>query len=199
MAPLIGRDEERDILLRRWQKTVEGNGQIVLLWGEAGIGKSRLARGLREHLVDQQYTVLNYQCSPYFESSALYPIINQLERAAGFSNEDTPESKLDKLEVLLARSTERVQPAAQLLAALLSLPGESRYDAIDLTPAQQKDQTLAVLVEQLEGLASQQPVLLVFEDIHWVDPTTLELLDLMVERISVMSMILAETPRGCDK
>jgi class 3 adenylate cyclase/tetratricopeptide (TPR) repeat protein len=195
LAPLIGRDEERDMLLRRWRLAADGAGQVVLVSGEAGIGKSRLARGLREHLADQPHTVLNYQCSPYHVSSALHPIINQLERAAGFSSEDAPESKLDKLEHLLGQSSDQFEHAACLLAALLGLPGAERYGSVDLTPEQQKDQTLVVLVEQLEGLASRRPVLMVFEDMHWVDPTTLELLDLMVDRIPAHPVLALLTHR----
>ena len=195
LTPLIGRNEELDLLLRRWRRAADGRGQVVLVSGEAGIGKSRLAQGLRERLADEAYTPLSYQCSPYHVSSALYPLINQLERAAGFVPGDAPESRLDKLESLLAQSTERVEHAARLLAALLTLPGEQRYGAVDLTPAQQKDQTLAVLLEQLEGLASRQPVLLLFEDVHWVDPTTLELLDLLVERAAGMRVLAVLTHR----
>ena len=195
LVPLVGRDEERDMLLRRWHRASGGAGQIVLVSGEAGIGKSRLSRALREHVAEDTYTLLSYQCSPYHVSSALYPVINHLERAARFLSDDTPETRMDKLEQLLAESTDQVESAAPLLAALLSLPGENRYGAIGLTPAQQKDRTLSVLVDQLEGLASKQPVLVVFEDVHWVGPTTLELLDLIVERARRVCVLVLFTHR----
>ena len=195
LAPLVGRHEERDMLLRRWHRASGRAGQIVLVSGEAGIGKSRLSRALREHVAEDTYTLLSYQCSPYHVSSALYPVINQLERAAGFFSNDSSETRMDKLEQLLAESTNQVESAAPLLAALLSLPGENRYGAIGLIPAQQKDRTLSVLVDQLEGLASKQPVLVVFEDLHWVDPTTLELLDLIVERARRLCVLVLFTHR----
>ena len=173
IAPLVGREEERDILARRWQRASSGTGQVVMVCGEAGIGKSRLCRGLREHLQEQQHIQINYQCSPFHISSALYPVINQLQRAAGFAPDDDSESKLDKLEQLLSRSTSEINSSARLIADLLSLPGQKRYGKIDISPIQQKDQTLQVLVRQLEGLSQKQPVLIMFEDLHWVDPTTL--------------------------
>lgn len=183
------------MLMRRWQRASDGAGEVVSLSGEAGIGKSRLARGLRERLADQAHTALTYQCSPYHLSSALYPIINHLERAAGFSSEDDAGTKLDKLEQLLDRTAVDAEHAGPFLASLLTLPGEQRYGAIDLTPAQQKDQTLGILAEMVEGLASRRPVLMVFEDVHWVDPTTLELLDLLVERIPANSVLALFTHR----
>jgi class 3 adenylate cyclase len=192
IAPLVGRDEERDILVRRWQRTADGSGQVVMISGEAGIGKSRLSRGLREQIRDQQHVELNYQCSPFHVSSALYPVINQLERAAAFRPGDDHETKLDKLEQLLGQSTDDIEASALLLADLLSLPGKHRYGEIDATPVQQKDKTLQLLVRHLEGLVRTQPVLMVFEDLHWADPTTLELLELMVEKIpGIRAMLLA--------
>jgi len=172
IAPLVGRDEEQDILVRRWQRAASGMGQVVLVSGEAGIGKSRLSRGLRERLRDQQHIELSYQCSPFHVSSALCPVIGQLERAAGFAPDDDPESRLDKLEQLLSQSSDEVFASARLLAELLSLPGKHRYGENDISPIQQKDQTLQVLVRQLEGLGKHQPVLMIFEDLHWADPTT---------------------------
>ena len=195
IAPLVGRDEEREMLVRRWQRASAGAGQVVLVSGEAGIGKSRLSRGLREQLRDQQHIELNYQCSPFHLSSALYPVINQLERAAGFAPDDVHETKLDKLENLLSQSTDEINASARLLADLLSLPGKQRYGKIDISPIQQKDQTLQVLLRQLEGLTNTQPVLMTFEDLHWADPTTLELLDLIVEQIAGISVMLVATHR----
>jgi class 3 adenylate cyclase/tetratricopeptide (TPR) repeat protein len=195
VTPLVGREEERDILVRRWRRTLDGSGQVVMVSGEAGIGKSRLSRELRERIRDQQHIELNYQCSPFHVSSALYPVINQLERAAGFAADDDNETRLDKLERLLAQSSDEIEAAARLLADLLSLPGKHRYGEIDVTPLQQKDRTLQLLVRQLEGLGKHQPVLMVFEDLHWADPTTLELLELTVERIPEIPVMLLATHR----
>jgi len=195
LAPLVGRDEERDMLVRRWQRASSGSGQVVMVSGEAGIGKSRLTHGLREQIRDQQHIELNYQCSPFHLSSALYPVINQLERAAGHAPDDAPETKLDKLEQLLSQSTDEIEFPARLLAELLSLPGKHRYGEVDVSPVQQKDQTLQVLVRQLEGLGESQPVLVVFEDLHWADPTTLELLDLIVDQIPRIPVMLLATHR----
>ncbi len=136
IAPLVGRDEEQDILVRRWQRAANGMGQIVLVSGEAGIGKSRLSRGLRERLRAQQHVELNYQCSPFHVSSALYPVISQLERAADFAPDDDLESRLDKLEQLLSQSSDEISASARLLAELLSLPGKHRYGEIDVSPIQ---------------------------------------------------------------
>jgi class 3 adenylate cyclase len=159
IAPLVGREEEQDILTRRWQRASNGTGQVVLVSGEAGIGKSRLSRGLREQLRSQQHIELNYQCSPFHVSSALYPVINQLERAAGFAPDDGHEAKLDKLEQLLSQSTDDINASAGLLADLLSLPGQHRYGEIDVSPIQQKDQTLQYWFVSLKGLAKINPCL----------------------------------------
>jgi len=195
IMPLVGRDEERELLERRWQRASNGSGQVVMVSGEAGIGKSRLSRGLREQIRDHQHIQLNYQCSPFHVSSALYPVINQLERAADYSPGDDAEAKLDKLEQLLAQSTDEIEFSARLLAELLSLPGQQRYGKVGVSPVQQKDQTLRVLVDLLEGLSNSQPVLMVFEDLHWADPTTLELLDLIVEQIPRIPVMLLATQR----
>ena len=195
ISPLVGREEERDILTRRWQRAASGTGQVVMVCGEAGIGKSRLCRGLREHLQEQQHIELNYQCSPFHISSALYPVINQLERAAKFAPDDDPEAKLDKLEQLLSQSTDEIGSSARLIADLLSLPGQKRYGNIDISSIQQKDQTLQVLVRLLDDLSQKQPVLMVFEDLHWIDPTTLEFLDMVVEKIPEIPVMLLATHR----
>ena len=140
-------------------------------------------REVRARLKDEPHVRLLYQCSPHHTTSPLHPSIEQLERAAGFARDDPPEARLDKLEALLARGTNRLEQAVPLIAALLGLPTEDRYPALDLTPQRQKQLTLAALVEQLEGLAAAQPVLLAYEDVHWSDPTTQELLGLTIERV----------------
>jgi class 3 adenylate cyclase len=195
ITTLIGRDEEVDILLRRWQRAKEGQGQVVLITGEAGIGKSRLVRALHEGIMGDPHTRLRYQCSPYHINSALYPIVEQLERAAQFEPTDDAARKLEKLEALLALSGRDDRQTATLFALLLSIPPEGRYPALDLSPQQQKEQTLNALLEQLEGLAGRQPVLFVVEDAHWIDPTTLELLQRTVARSPDVPVLVVITYR----
>jgi class 3 adenylate cyclase/tetratricopeptide (TPR) repeat protein len=183
LTELIGREDELDFLLKRQRLAWKGEGQIVLISGEPGIGKSRLAAALEERIADQPHTSLRYQCSSYHTNSALYPFIAQMERAAGFKADDTSEKRLDKLEALLALAASRVQGTEPLFAALLSIPFGNRYPSLQPNPAQQRDRTFAVMLDQFESLARQKPILLLFEDAHWADATSLELLDLIVERV----------------
>ena len=156
MTDLVGREEELELLLRRWSKAKTGEGQVVLLSGEAGIGKSRLTAALLERLVPEPHTRLRYFCSPQHTDSAFYPIIGQMERAAGLAHDDTPQAKLDKLDALLAQTSTTKEDAA-LFAEMLSLPNDGRYPALDLTPQQRRQRTLEALTAQLAGLASQHP------------------------------------------
>jgi class 3 adenylate cyclase/tetratricopeptide (TPR) repeat protein len=194
-TPLVGRDEELALLQRRWQQAKSGEGCVVLISGEAGIGKSRLALTLVERLSGEPYIRLRLFCSPHHQDSALYPTITQLERAAGFRREDTANERLDKLEAVLAQATKDLGEAVPLLAALLSLPTGERYPPLDLTPQKQKERTLRALVAQVEGLAARQPVLMQFEDAHWSDPTSLELLDLIIDRTPALPVLLIVTFR----
>ena len=182
LTALVGREEELELLLRRWSKAKTGEGQVVLLSGEAGIGKSRLTAALLERLAAEPHTRLRYFCSPQHTDSALYPIISQMERAAGLAHDDTPQAKLDKLDALLAQTSTSTQDAA-LFAEMLSLPNDGRYPALDLTPQQRRQRTLEALIAQMEALSRQNPVLMIFEDAHWTDPTSLEVFGRAVDRI----------------
>ena len=163
----------------------------MLISAEPGIGKSRLAEAFRENLAGEPHTRLRYFCSPHHQDSALYPFIGQLERAAGFERDDSPTARLDKLEALVVANApaERDLP---LLADLLSVPLDSRYPALDLSPQRKKERTL---LRQLGGLASREPILMIFEDLHWADPTSRELLDLSVEQIDRLAVLLIATFR----
>ena len=194
LTDLVGREEEFELLLRRWSKAKTGEGQVVLLSGEAGIGKSRLTAAMLERLASEPHTRLRYFCSPQHTDSALYPIIGQMERAAGLTHDDKPNAKLDKLDAMLARTSTSTQDAA-LFAEMLSLPNDGRYPALELTPQQRRQKTLEALTGQLAGLASQQPVLMIFEDVHWIDPTSLEALNRTVDRIKTLPALLIVTFR----
>jgi predicted ATPase/class 3 adenylate cyclase len=194
LGPLIGRDEEIDLLLRRWARAKAGDGQVVLISGEPGIGKSRITAELEERLRGEPYLHLRYFCSPYHQDSALFPFIEQLDRASGFASDEPASVKLDKLEALLAHAGRPDEDVA-LLADLLSLPASERHPLSDLTPQRKKERTLEALTAQLESLARRQPIFAVFEDAHWMDPTSRELLDLTVERVRSLPMLLVVTFR----
>ena len=194
LTALIGRDEEIELLLRRWSRAKSGEGQVVLLSGEAGIGKSRLTAALLERLAGEPHTRLRYFCSPQHTDSAFYPIIGQMERAAGLAHDDTPQARLDKLDAVLAQTSTSVQDSA-LFAEMLSLPNDGRYPVLDLTPEQRRQRTLEALTAQLAGLARQRPVLMIVEDAHWIDPTSLEVFGRTVDRIKTLSALLIVTFR----
>jgi class 3 adenylate cyclase/ABC-type transport system involved in cytochrome c biogenesis ATPase subunit len=192
LTPLVGREEELELLRRRWRQAEEGEGRVLLLVGEAGIGKSRLTRALLEGLASEPHLRLRYFCSPHHRDSALFPVISHIEHAAGFVRDDTVEQKLAKLDSLLARAATKPE-AVDLIADLLSLP--ARHPEPELTPQQRKEKTLAALLAQLDGLAREQPVLMLFEDLHWIDPTSLELLTAIVDRVQHLPVLLLVTAR----
>jgi class 3 adenylate cyclase/predicted ATPase len=195
LLPMVGRGQEMALLLDRWEQAKDGEGQVVLLSGEAGIGKSRIVRMLRDRVAAEDHVRLRYQCSPYHTNSALHPIIDQLERVAGIGRADPPDTKLGKLQALLAPSSSEPDVAVPLVAALLSVPVGDRFVLPQLSPEQQKERTLAALIDQTESLAAQRPLLITFEDAHWIDPTSKELLDLMVDQVQAIRALVVITHR----
>ena len=194
-TPMVGRDEEMTLLVRRWEQAKTGEGQIVLVSGEPGIGKSRLAETMVERPGGEPHTRLRFFCSPHHQDSALYPVIAHLERAAVFRRDDTAEQRLDKLEALLAQATNDLGGAAPLFADLLAVPTGERYPPLNLTPQKRKEKTLTALTAQVEGLCARQPVLMVYEDVHWSDPTTRESLDLLIDRVPALRVLVIITFR----
>src|SRR5262245_59849703 len=194
LTALVGREEESELLLRRWSRANDAEGQVVLLSGEAGIGKSRLTAALLERLANEPHTRLRYFCSPQHTDSALYPIIGQTERAAGLAHGDTVQAKLDKLDAVLAQTSTPMEAAA-LLAEMLSLSNDGRYPALVLDPQQRRQRTLEALIRQIERLTCQKPVLMIFEDAHRTDPTSLEVFSRVVDRIRTLRALLIVTFR----
>ena len=194
VSELVGREEELDLLLRRWSKAKNGEGQVVLLSGEPGIGKSRLTAALLEKVAAEPHIRLRNFCSPQHTDSTLYPTIGQIERAAGFRHDDTAHAKLDKLDALLSQSSTSPHDAA-LLAEMLSLPNDGRYPALELTSSERRQKTLETLVSQVTTLARQNPLLMIFEDAHWADPTSLELFGRIIDKIPSVHALLIVTYR----
>jgi class 3 adenylate cyclase/predicted ATPase len=195
LSPLTGRERELSQLAAAWRAAREGNGQFVMMSGEPGIGKSRLLQALLGHASADPHTALRYFCSRHRQSSPLYPFIEQLERAAGFKPDDTAEEKLTKLEMLLAEGDMQLEAAAPLLAALLSIPVSGRHGPLAMSAQRQKDLTFQVLLHHHAGIAARQPTLMVFEDAHWMDPSSVELLRLVLERVRSWRVLLLTTFR----
>jgi class 3 adenylate cyclase/tetratricopeptide (TPR) repeat protein len=193
LAPLIGRDEETTFLERQWEQASRAAGQVVLISGQPGIGKSRLIQDLRKGITGR-HTSLHYQCSPYHLNSPLHPFIEQFELSAGFTHEDTPARRLEKLEAALGGDAVRIAEEAPLFAALHSLPTD-HYPSLNLSPRKRKEKTLEALAGRVEALARQAPVLMVVEDVHWIDPTSQELLDLLVQKVHELPILVVLTYR----
>ena len=188
-TPLVGRDEDMDLLLRRWAQAKAGSGRVVLISAEPGVGKSRLAEALAERIAHEPHVRLRYFCSPHHQDSTLYPVIAQIERAAGFQHADEPGARLVKLQVLLAATAPPIEDVA-LIAELLTLPSAEFAPPLDVTPQRKKEKTFEALLRQVEGLSRQQPVLLIFDDLHWIDPSSRELLDRVTERVAGWQVLL---------
>jgi class 3 adenylate cyclase len=193
--PLVDREQETKRLLECWGRAKAGKGQSVLLAGEAGIGKSRLAESFSERLTSEPHIQLRYQCHSFCQSSAFHPIINELERAARHRREDTAEQKLEKLQRLLANANGQAEEALPLFASLLSIPVNGQYPALHISPRQQKERTLAALADHFVGLSRRRPVFALVEDMHWMDPSSRELFDLIWDRIGTARILLLVTTR----
>jgi tetratricopeptide (TPR) repeat protein len=195
LAPFIGRTQELGLLRKGWTLAKGAQGQVVLLTGEAGIGKSRMVEALCDAIGEERHFRLRYQCSPYHTSSAFYPVIQHLKRAAGFTDDDDAVSRLDKLEALLRQASNDIDAEAPLFAALLSLPCEHRYGNLNLSPQQQRERTIEALIKQLTDLSKQRPILFVLEDAHWIDPTTEALVGEAMSRIANVPVLIVITYR----
>jgi class 3 adenylate cyclase/tetratricopeptide (TPR) repeat protein len=192
---LIGREEEFALLRRRWNHVKTGEGRLALIYGEPGIGKSHLVFALQKSMKEDPHHCLRFQCAPHRIRTAFYPVINQLEHAVGFSVGDSDATKLDKLEALLAPSSQNLTRDVALFAELLSIPSPAGLSALSISPQRRKELILEQLVSQIAYLAAQKPVLIVLEDAHWVDPTTHEFFDILVEHIRALPVLLVITYR----
>ena len=195
LTPLVGREEEVGLMLRRWEQAKAGEGQVVLLSGEAGIGKSRSVQTVCERIANETHILMRLQCSPYHTNTALYPITEQLALTAGFARHDAAEQKLDELEAYLEEVGLRVSEVAPLFAAALSIPMGDRYAPLAMSPQQQKEHTIAALADRLLAAAKQQPLLFIAEDLHWSDPTSLELIGKIIAMIQDARVFILCTHR----
>jgi class 3 adenylate cyclase/predicted ATPase len=196
LTPLVGREQEVGLLLERWQQAKFGQGQVVLLTGDAGIGKSRLVQVLKEHVINEPHTRWECRSSEYYQNTALFPLVDLFQRLLRFQVEDTPDQKVGKLEHMLSKYRLPLEESVQLFAPLLSLPiSENRYPLLNLSPQRQRQKTLETIIAILLELAERQPVLFILEDLHWTDPTTLELLNLLIDQTPTASLLVLLTCR----
>jgi class 3 adenylate cyclase/predicted ATPase len=195
LTPLVNREEEIALLLGRWQQAKECDGQVVLLSGEPGIGKSRIVQEFHERIAGDPHEEMAFQCSPYYTNTAFYPLVEQFKSVVSYGREDSPELSLRSVEAILAATAGPLERVMPLFAALLSIATDDRYKPLDLSPQRQKDETVAALVNHFIGLARKQPAMMIFEDAHWIDPTSREVLDLLVDRVQDASILLIITCR----
>ena len=195
LTPLVGRKQEVALLIDRWERACKGDGQGVVLTGEPGIGKSRLLRVLKERAADGPHRRLEYRCSPYYQHTPLYPVTELWPRLLEWSREETPEGKLAKLEHRLADYPVPLAEVIPLLAALLALPASERYPPRPMSPQLQKQKTLEAIVSVMLAIAVVEPVLVIFEDLHWIDATSLALVTLLLEQAATARLLMFR-PRG---
>ncbi len=191
----VGREHEVALLIDRWRTAREGEGQVALLSGEAGIGKSRILAALRERIGDERHVVLRYQCSPHHVNDAFYPIAGHIWHCAGFASGEPAATRLDKLENMIARAGLESSEIAPYLASLLSIPTEERYPPLEMAPSEVKERTIAAMIALLVGLTKEAPLLALFEDAHWIDPTSLDLFSRIVERVQNLRVLIVVTFR----
>jgi predicted ATPase len=196
LTPLVGREQEVGLLIERWAQVREAQGQVILLSGEAGIGKSRLVQVLKEHIADEPHVRLECRSSPYYHNSALYPFTDLLQRVLQWQQEDTPEQRLEKLERELSQYQLSLEESVPLFAPLMPIPlPEGRYPPLNWTPERQRQNTLEAIVAMLLEQAERHPVLFILEDLHWTDPSTLEVLGLLIAQVPTASMMVFLTCR----
>jgi class 3 adenylate cyclase len=196
MTPFVGREHETALLIDRWRDASEGEGHVALLSGEAGIGKSRILAALRERICDEPHVTIRYQCSPHHLNDAFYPIAGQIRHAAGFVSGEPPAARREKLEAMINRTKLDPRVIAPLLAALLSIPTEGQYAPLEMAPSEQKERTIAALIALFAALAKNAPVLALLEDAHWIDPTSLDVIGRLVDRIPDLRALLVITFRS---
>lgn len=195
LTPFIGRSDELEQLAKLWNRSRQSDGQAVVISGEAGIGKSRIVEALHGQISEQDHIVLRYHCSPYYDNTPLRPIVSQIEHAAGFERDDNPGTKLVKLERFLNKSGPSANADFGLYASLLSIPGATRHADADMTPRRTKELTISALIRYFRTSSQSQPVLIVVEDAHWIDPTTLELLDRLIQELHSAAICIIVTAR----